>query len=158
MANAADAGIVDDLDLISPGGNVRPTRDEYFLSMAQLAATRSTCLSRQVGCILVSERNHVLATGYNGPASGLSHCTQCNRTPGNDLDKCPATHAEQNALLQCHDVYQISTVYCTDSPCIHCVKLLLNTSAQRIVFSKQYPHHWSQALWESVGRRWSCLR
>jgi len=135
---------------------MRPTRDQYFISMAQLVATRSTCLSRQVGCVLVNARSHVVGTGYNGPASGLPHCERCSREhqSGAGLDVCPATHAETNALLQCRDVYQIETVYCTDSPCSHCIKLLLNTSAKTIIFHRQYPHELSKQLWESVGRNW----
>ena len=138
------------------GSTTRPTRDQYFIAMAQLAATRSSCLSRHVGCILVSHRKHVLATGYNGPASGLPHCVRaCQRTlPGQDLDKCPATHAEANALLQCRDVFEIQTAYVTTSPCIHCLKLLLNTSCERIVFLEAYLGDWPRELWESVGRVW----
>ena len=134
---------------------IRPSRDEYFLQMAQLVATRSTCLSRQVGCVLVNARGHVLATGYNGPASGLPHCGSCHRKQsGEGLDLCPATHAEQNALLQCRDVYQVATLYVTVSPCVTCTKLFLNTSTQRIVFFEEYPHPQSKQLWETSGRLW----
>lgn len=54
----------------------RPGVDAYFLTVASLVATRSTCLRRAVGCVLVDERNHVLATGYNGVAPGHPHCNQ----------------------------------------------------------------------------------
>ena len=115
--------------------NYRQPADFYFLRMALLVSERGTCVRRKVGCILVNKKNHVLATGYNGNPSGFSHCLDnpckgANSTSGKDLDKCEAIHAEQNALLQCKDVYDIHTVYCTVSPCIHCVKLLLNTSAK----------------------------
>ena len=55
---------------------VRPPRDTYFMKMAALVAERSTCLRRSVGCVLVNGRHHVLATGYNGVASGLPHCNE----------------------------------------------------------------------------------
>lgn len=134
----------------------RPDRDIYFLRMARLVSSRSTCLSRQVGCVLVNDRNHVKATGYNGPAAGLPHCEFCVKAAsGQDLDKCPATHAEQNALLQCGDVYELKTAYCTTAPCIHCIKLLLNTSCQRIVFIDDYPGaDFGLRLWSSMGREW----
>lgn len=154
---------------------MRPNRDEYFLRMAELVATRSTCLRRNVGCVLVNTRGHVLATGYNGVAAGLPHCNHAspmfqfpiepsdeesldlvtyhhscpgaNSPSGTNLDGCEAIHAEENALLQCRDVWEIDTCYCTTSPCFQCVKKLMNTSCQRIVFLEEYPHSKSMELW-----------
>jgi len=64
---------------------------EYFLSLAELAASRSHCLHRKVGAVLVKDRR-VIATGYNGPASGLPHCEQCRRMePGKELEDCYET-------------------------------------------------------------------
>lgn len=164
----------------------RPDKDTYFISMAQLVATRATCLRRSVGCVLVDARGHVLATGYNGVAAGMPHCNElvdkillCDTRPnfsthhmmdvephyphacpgaqspsGTNLDACQAIHAEQNALLQCHDVFDIDTCYCTVSPCITCTKLLMNTSCRRIVYSEDYPHNAAKDLWLKAGRRW----
>lgn len=155
---------------------MRPSRDEYFLAMAKLVASRATCLRRSVGCVLVSFRGHVLATGYNGVASGLPHCNTVaydneddelpTRYPhacpaaaapsGTQLDGCEAIHAEQNALLQCRDVYAIDTCYVTTPPCLTCTKLLLNTSCNRIVASGSYPQAAAAAqLWtrEAVAGR-----
>lgn len=77
---------------------------------------------------------------------------------GHNLDACEAIHAEQNALLQCRDVYKIETCYVTVSPCLTCVKLLMNTSCRRIVFRKRYAHdNAAHALWTaalSIGREW----
>lgn len=157
---------------------MRPTRDQWAIQLAQLTAQRSTCCRRQVGCVLLNERGHVLATGYNGVAAGMPHCNdvavasydpesgeaegtyhphacQGAKAPsGTNLDGCQAIHAEQNALLQCKDAYQIHTAYVTASPCMTCTKLLLNTSCQRIVFVEEYPHNQAQALWEAAGREW----
>ena len=115
----------------------------YFLKMAHLVSERGTCARRKVGCILVNSKKHVIATGYNGVSSGQEHCIDnpckgARLKSGQGLDLCEAIHAEQNALLQCKDVYDIDTVYCTLSPCIHCLKLLLNTSAKKIVFMEKY--------------------
>ena len=153
----------------------RPTRDEWGLRLAEVTASRATCLRRSVGCILVDKRGHILATGYNGVAAGQAHCNEItmprtvtsfttgyykNACPGayslsgTNLDGCQAIHAEQNALLQCRDVWEIETCYTTASPCITCVKLLLNTSCQRIVFREAYPHSDAQVLWENAGRVW----
>lgn len=138
----------------------RPTVNAYFLNMAFLVASRATCARRQVGCVLVNQRNHVIATGYNGNAAGLPNCINepCKGAgfpSGQGLEFCEAIHAEANALLQCHDVYAIEKAFCTASPCIHCVKLLLNTSCKEIVFLEEYPHPDAKALWEKAGRRWN---
>ena len=130
----------------------RLSRDETFMRMVFTLAHRSTCLRRRVGCILTDVNGHVLATGYNGVAAGAPHCIDepcpgANEPSGQGLDKCQAIHAEQNALLQCKNTLAIHTAYCTDSPCIHCVKLLMNTSCQRIVFAREYPHSDSEELW-----------
>lgn len=137
----------------------RMSVDEYFLRQAILASARGTCARRKVGCVLLNERRHVIATGYNGPASGDPHCIEspCEgaRLPsGQGLDLCEAIHAEQNALLQCADVWAIHTAYCSAAPCITCVKLLRNTSCRRIVFATPYPHYQSQSLWTRDGREW----
>lgn len=55
---------------------MRPDIDLYFMRMAHLVATRSTCLRRSVGCVLVNGRRHVLSTGYNGVARGSPHCNE----------------------------------------------------------------------------------
>lgn len=137
----------------------RPSVDEYFTDMAKLVSSRGTCCRRKVGCVLVNSKNHVLATGYNGKPRNMLHCIEdpcegVNYPSGQGLDSCFAVHAEQNAMLQCKDVYEIETAYITASPCITCVKLLLNTSCKRIVFIEEYPHDEPKRLWESMGREW----
>lgn len=160
--------------------NRRPQKDEYFLRIASLVSTRSTCLRRSVGCVLVNERGHVLATGYNGVAMGVPHCNEpldrsssingtinvmlgadnefpnacpaARAVSGSNLDGCEAIHAEQNALLQCKDVWDIYTCYVTNSPCLTCTKLLLNTSCRRIIFAARYAHDdEAQKLWQTSG-------
>ena len=84
----------------------RPNWDEYFLMLAKLAATRSTCLAFPVGAVIVKNRQ-ILATGYNGSPSGSAHCTtQGFCYPG--LSSCDASkilpsravHAEANAIAK----------------------------------------------------------
>lgn len=162
---------------------MRPSKDQWALELAHVTAKRATCLRRQVGCVLLNKRGHVLATGYNGVAAGQKHCnerqdrsgntlsSQINimvganndfpsacpgaRSPsGTNLDACQAIHAEQNALITCHDVWTIDTAYVTASPCVTCVKILMNTSCNRIVFIEEYPHAEARKLWESMGREW----
>ena len=133
---------------------MRPDKDTYFLQMASLVATRSTCLRRKVGCVLVNSLGHVLATGYNGVPAGEPHCNQhdqfdpvgfpyacsgAHAKSGSDLDGCSALHAEWNALIQVHNAQSIDTVYCTTAPCVTCTKMLMNTGAKRILFVDEYP-------------------
>jgi dCMP deaminase len=94
-----------------------------------------------------------MATGYNGVPCGLPHCSEghpcsaAHAAPGEALDGCLATHAEPNALLQCQDVRRIVVAYCTDSPCLHCVKLLINTGCCRVCFEREYPHKEAADFW-----------
>lgn len=81
-------------------------------------------------------------------------CPSAHARGGVDLDLCAATHAEQNACLQCRDPDAIDTCYVTVSPCISCLKLLLNTGCRRVVFREVYAQD-ASALW--VPREWVCL-
>ena len=131
-----------------------------YMNMARAISKRATCARRQVGCILVDELNHVLATGFNGVATGLVHCIDepcpgVMEKSGQGLDKCQAIHAEQNALLQCADVMTIHTAYVTTSPCVTCTKLLMNTSCRRIVYGEAYSQPEAEALWAKAGGGWT---
>jgi dCMP deaminase len=130
----------------------RPGRIRTFMDIAFIISKRSTCARRLVGCVLVDIHNHVVATGYNGVASGMEHCID-NPCPGAEyesgkgLDKCQAIHAEANALLQCKDVYSIKDCFVTAEPCVHCTKLLMNTSCKNIYYTEYYPGE-SKFLWD----------
>lgn len=137
----------------------RPDKDTYFLRMALLVAERATCARRRVGCVLVDRHGFVMATGRNGPPSGWQHCIDhpcpgASSAPGEGLDLCEAIHAEQNALLQCRNTQEIDIAYCTDSPCVTCTKLLMNTSCRRIVFVRRYPHARAEDIWRKGNRDW----
>ena len=114
----------------------RSSWDQYFMKMAELAASRSTCLRRQVGAVIVKER-HVIATGYNGAPKGLPHCGEiggCLRQQlgvpsGERHELCRALHAEQNAIIQAATLAQSiegATIYVTNQPCSICAKMIIN--------------------------------
>jgi dCMP deaminase len=138
---------------------MRPTHEQYFMEIAKVVATRSPCLHRQVGCVLVDKHNHILATGYNGPAKGTGHCVTCSRAvPGRDLYTCNAVHAEMNALLQCSNVFEIETAYITINPCQICTRLLLNTSCNGIIYGDIYTKESQDSFlhaWVGGGPRYS---
>lgn len=135
----------------------RPGIDAYMMGMAMMAASRATCSRRAVGCVLTNRLNHIIATGYNGVPRGMVHCAviKCpgaDAPSGQSLDACMATHAEQNALLQCRNVEEIETAYVTAQPCISCTKLLMNTGCKRVVYLEPYPHEVAKHLWSKSGR------
>lgn len=125
----------------------RPTWDEYFLMLAKLAATRSTCLAFPVGAVIVKNKQ-VVATGYNGSPSGSSHCTAqgyCYK----DLSSCDASktlpsravHAEANAIAQAAK-YGISTesasIYVTLEPCLSCLKLVISAGIKEVFYETTF--------------------
>jgi len=128
--------------------NDRPTYDEYFMEMAHVVSKRSTCIRRNVGAILVKDK-HILSTGYNGAPKGLKHCSEvgCIRKElkvpsGQRHELCRGLHAEQNAIIQAA-VFGVSiknsVLYCTDTPCVVCVKMLINAGVKEIIYSGDYP-------------------
>jgi len=132
----------------SPGDNHRPDWDEYFMLLAKLAATRSTCLSRPTGAVIVRDRQ-VLATGYNGSMPGAPHCSEegtCfrRRLRVSETDKygaCRAIHAEANAIAQAARMGVAiagATVYTTLSPCFICTKLMASARITRVVYEYEY--------------------
>jgi dCMP deaminase len=148
----------------------RISRDEWGLRLAEVVAFRATCLRRSVGCVLMDADGYILSTGHNGRASGLPHCNSedfltsteviypyacagATAPSGTSLDACEAVHAEANALLRVRDVREIHTAYVTVSPCVSCVKLLLNTGCQRVVFREPYAH--DEAAHKLWGRDWN---
>jgi len=128
--------------------NNRPSYDEYFMEMAYVVSKRSTCLRRKVGAILVKDK-HILSTGYNGAPKGLDHCMdvgcirqQMSVKSGERHELCRGLHAEQNAIIQAA-VFGVSitgsTLYCTNTPCVVCVKMLINAGVKEIIYSGEYP-------------------
>jgi len=118
------------------------------MSIAKLVATRSTCLRRSVGAVLVKNKR-ILATGYNGAPTGIRHCeeTGClreklNVKPGERHELCRGLHAEQNVIIQ-SAYYGVTTkgttLYSTHKPCIICTKMLINAGVKKIFFLDGYP-------------------
>lgn len=143
-------------------GQNRPSWPDYFMELATVVASRSTCLRRAVGAILVKERR-ILSTGYNGPPMGLRHCSEvgCLREKlgvpsGERHELCRGLHAEQNAIIQAA-VHGISikgaTLYVTHQPCIVCAKMLINAQVDKIVFNGDYPDRLSRDMLEEAGIR-----
>ena len=129
------------------GPRVRPDWDTYFMEMARLASLRSSCLRRAVGAVLVRDKR-LLATGYNGVPSGVTHCeeTGCLREKlgvpsGERHELCRGLHAEQNAIIQAayHGTSIAgSDLFCTNRPCIICSKMIINAGIERVYYQDGY--------------------
>lgn len=133
---------------------MRPTWDEYFMLIAKLVSTRSTCNSRPTGAVLVKDRQ-ILATGYNGSMPGAPHCSDqlmpdgspyCHRramqvADAAKLNYCRASHAEANAIAQAarHGVaIKGATLYVTLEPCYICLKLLATAQIDKVFYELPY--------------------
>ena len=133
------------------GGSVAEKRlgwHEYFMNVAHLISRRATCTRGHIGAVIVRE-NSILSTGYNGAPSGLPHCNDSNcriyrsiHPDGTVEENCVNTiHAEINAIAQAakHGVsIKDSDIYITASPCIHCLKVLINVGIKTIYYDKPY--------------------
>lgn len=138
----------------------RPNWDQYFMRMAMLAASRSTCLRRHVGAVVVKDRM-VLATGYNDTPRGLPNCGEggCDRCvsgvpSGQALETCLCLHAEQNCIIQAayHGVAIAgAAIYTTHQPCLTCAKMIVNVGIRRIVFAGDYPDPLAREMLEQAG-------
>jgi dCMP deaminase len=133
----------------------RPSYDDYFMEMAHVVSKRSTCIRRKVGAILVKDK-HILSTGYNGAPKGLKHCGEvgCLRKKkkvpsGERHELCRGLHAEQNSIIQAA-VFGVSikgsTLYCTNTPCVVCVKMIINAGVEEIVFAGDYPDELAKTM------------
>ncbi len=125
----------------------RPGWDDYFMKLAEDVSTRSTCIRRSVGAIIVKDKR-ILSTGYNGAPTDITHCTEetCLRTKfnvpsGERHELCRGLHAEQNAIIQAayHGVsIKDATIYITHQPCSICTKMLINAGIKTIICKSPY--------------------
>jgi len=138
----------------------RPAWDEYFIKIAKLVSSRSTCLRRNVGAVIVKNKQ-VLTTGYNGAPAGVRHCDEvgCMREKmgvpsGERHELCRALHAEQNAFLQAarHGIsLDGATMYMTTQPCSICAKMIINAGIKKIIFEGDYPDEFAIELLKEAG-------
>ena len=130
--------------------------DRRFLEMSKLVATWSSCISRQVGAVIVKNKR-VLTTGYNGAPSGIKSCAEkceCKRKKlniesGTRLEIGYAIHAEQNAIIQAARqgiAVEGATLYCTHQPCSTCSKIIINSGIIKVVYIEPYPDEFALEL------------
>ena len=140
---------------------MRQSWDEYFMAIAHLVKTRSTCLRRQVGAVAVSPEHRILGTGYNGPLPGVPHCDevgclrqQLNIPSGQRQEMCRAQHAEANV---CNFAARYglalngAIMYVTDRPCSSCLKAMVTSGIVKIIFDGDYPDELACQLAREAG-------
>jgi dCMP deaminase len=130
----------------------RASWDEYFMAIARVVATRSTCDRKHVGAVIVRDKM-ILTSGYNGSIRGLPHCDD----EGHLMEDghCVRTvHAEANAIVQAaRNGIRLdrADIYVTASPCFGCFKLVANSGLSRIVFGEFYRDSRIFELSEALG-------
>ncbi len=120
-----------------PGG--RPSWDEYFMAMALLISSRSSCERLHVGCVLVSAGEHkhrVVAAGYNGFLPGAPHVSRIR-----DNHEQATVHAEQNAITDAARrgvSVNGATAYVTHFPCVNCTKIFAAAGVRAVKYHLDY--------------------
>lgn len=133
----------------------RPSWDEYFIEIAKVVSSRSTCLRRRYGAVIV--KDHVIvSTGYNGAPRGSLNCIdrgtcrrqELNVPAGERYELCEAVHAEQNAIVNgAPERMKDSTIYIAGfeensefaegKPCLLCKRMIQNAMIKEVVFLKK---------------------
>jgi len=131
--------------------NIRPDWDNYFIEIAKVVSTRSTCMRRQYGAVIVKDRV-IISTGYNGSPRGLENCVDIdtcirkeqNIPSGERYELCEAVHAEQNAIINGPpDRMKGSVIYIAGfeedkslaggKPCKLCDRMIRNAQITKVV-------------------------
>lgn len=107
---------------------------EVYMRMAEDLAKRSTCVRLRVGTVVTDPLlENVVAIGYNGNAKGLP-----NRCDSNVPGQCGCIHSEVNALVKAPGGMKDKVVFVTDSPCVMCAKLMINSGVSHVFYRKKY--------------------
>jgi dCMP deaminase len=132
---------------------MRPSWNDYFMDIAKNVGERSTCLRRQVGCVIVKDKRMV-ATGYNGAPASCLHCAKCAKEEvglgsGQGHDICRASHAEMNAICQAAmhgTAIKGADIYINLHPCSLCAKLIINSGISNVYYEEGYPDKFAEQL------------
>lgn len=126
--------------------------DRYFFRIAKVVASRSTCLEKQVGAVIVNEDHVIISTGYNGSPRGVVNCCDtgvCKRQKlnipcGERYELCEAVCAEQNAIVHAPpEKMKGATIYIyarasragvSGEPCVMCKRFIINAQIACVMF------------------------
>ena len=148
--------------------HIRPSWDEYFMSIAELVGSRATCGRGRSGCVIVRDKR-ILVTGYVGSPAGISHCDEVGHEmhkvindDATQSEHCVRTaHAEQNAIAQAAKLgisIDGATLYCHMTPCYTCAKMIINSGIKKVISLKDYHRgHRSKEVFMGSGVKFSLI-
>ncbi len=132
----------------------RIDKQNYYLDIAETVASRSTCLRKKYGTVIVNQ-DQIISTGYSGAPRGrincsdLGYCTKKKLLPDQrhgGYDACRSVHSEQNAIISASREQMIgSTLYLAGyrtenheyeegaAPCLMCRKLIINAGIEKVI-------------------------
>jgi dCMP deaminase len=134
---------------------VRKDKTKYYLDIAECVATRSTCIRRQYGAVIV-KNDEIISTGYNGSPRGEANCCdvgecwrESNNIPhGEQYEKCVAVHAEQNAIISAPRSATFGAVLylagledgrvIDAAPCDICQRLIKNAGITAVISTRKH--------------------
>ena len=104
-----------------------------FMQLAYDVAKQSTCLKRQVGCVVV-KNNKVISIGFNHGYNEICHCDMNNKNPD-------VLHAEEMALAS---IDTADSIYITYKPCDKCLKLIQDKNIKNVYYEDVCSKHRSR--------------
>jgi len=132
----------------------RISKTNYYLDIAQTVASRSTCLRRMYGAIIV-KNDVIVSTGYCGAPRGRQNCSdmgyclreKMNIPRGERYEMCRSVHSEANAIIAApRELMLGATMYqaCIDvstgglavdiDSCQMCKKLVINSGIETVIY------------------------
>jgi len=143
----------------------RPKWDEFFMYFALVSATRSSCRKFNTGAVIVSEKNRIISSGYNGAAPNAENCLElgCRKDEqGVDFEdkgksSCRGTHAELNAINHARRDLTGTTMYSVHYPCSACAKAIAGVEIGEVVYCREYKEEGSLTK-EEFDKRGIILR
>lgn len=131
---------------------MRPEWDDYFVEIAKVVSSRSTCLRRRYGAVIVKDRV-IISTGYNGSPRGIKNCIDLNKCirqeqnipSGERYELCEAVHAEQNAIINGPPErmkgaiiyiagFEEDDSFASGRPCKLCDRMIRNSQISEVVY------------------------
>ena len=122
--------------------------NDYFLSIAQIAASKSKDPSTKVGAVIVRPDRTIVSVGFNGFPHGVADTSERlnDRTTKYSL----IVHAEMNAILSARESLNNCTLYTTPfMPCDRCFMHVIQTGIKRVIFPPATPdqnERWGKAF------------
>lgn len=139
--------------------------DEYFMSIAVLAAKRSRDPSTQVGCCIANDKNVIISIGYNGFPRGCGE----NEFPWDsegkleDIKNAYVVHSELNAILNSKQSdLSNCKLYASKFPCNECAKAIIQSGIKQVYYlcdihSDNTIYNISKKLFDCAGVKYTQL-